>query len=209
MSDPEILDGTPVALGGPRGLDVTRTLPNKHRRPAFSQHADLPVVTSGGLAATVLMGELGGARSPARCHTPLLGAELTLAAGSRSVLPLRPDFEYAVLVLGGAATVAGRAVRPGPLHYLDEGRSEIRLETDSGARLMLLGGEPFAERIVMWWNFVGRDHDEIVAARQACEDRELLPPESGLVDGTSPGWWPAAGRAELGRSTSAGRTKSA
>jgi hypothetical protein len=31
---------------------------------------------------------------------------------------------------------------------------------------MLLGGEPFAEPIVMWWNFVGRDHDEIVAARR-------------------------------------------
>jgi redox-sensitive bicupin YhaK (pirin superfamily) len=267
----EIIEGAPVALGGPRGLEVTRTLPSKQRRmvgawcfldaygperldgspgmrvgphphiglqtvswlvageilhrdslgslqeirpgqlnlmtagggishseetpathsdvlqgiqlwvalpdadrnvpPSFTHHARLPVVTDGGLTATVLMGELAGARSPARCHTPLLGAEVTLAAGSRAALPLRPDFEYAVLVIDGAATVADVPVRPGPLLYLGEGRSELRLEAGPDTRLMLLGGEPFAERIVMWWNFVGRDHNEIVAARQAWEDR--------------------------------------
>ena len=30
---------------------------------------------------------------------------------------------------------------------------------------MLLGGEPFDEQIVMWWNFVARDNEEIVIAR--------------------------------------------
>lgn len=33
-------------------------------------------------------------------------------------------------------------------------------------RALLLGGEPFAEQIVMWWNFVGRSHDEIVSFRE-------------------------------------------
>jgi hypothetical protein len=31
---------------------------------------------------------------------------------------------------------------------------------------VLLGGEPFAEDLVMWWNFVGRSHEEIVQARE-------------------------------------------
>ena len=31
---------------------------------------------------------------------------------------------------------------------------------------MLLGGPPFGEQIVMWWNFVGRTHDEVVRARE-------------------------------------------
>jgi redox-sensitive bicupin YhaK (pirin superfamily) len=168
----DLLDGIPVALGGPRGLAVTRTLPHKQRRmvgawcfldaygphrlagtpgmrvgphphtglqtvswlvageivhrdslgnrceirpgqlnlmtagrgiahseetpaahgdvlhgvqlwvalpaadrdvaPAFAHHWDLPVITEGGLSATVLMGELAGARSAARyAGTPL------------------------------------------------------------------------------------------------------------------------------------------
>ena len=32
---------------------------------------------------------------------------------------------------------------------------------------MLLGGEPFEEEIVMWWNFIGRSHEEIVEQREA------------------------------------------
>jgi pirin-like protein len=35
-----------------------------------------------------------------------------------------------------------------------------------GRRTLFIGGEPFDEQLVMWWNFVGRDHDEIVEARE-------------------------------------------
>ena len=156
-----------------QGVQLWVALPDADRAvpPAFAQHARLPVLTDGGLTATVLMGELAGEVSPARCYTPLLGAELTLAAGRRATVPLRPDFEYAVLVIDGAATVADMSVGPGPLLYLGAGRTELRLEAGPETRMMLLGGEPFTERIVMWWNFVGREHDEIVAARQAWEDR--------------------------------------
>ena len=34
------------------------------------------------------------------------------------------------------------------------------------ARLFLLGGEPFDEELLMWWNFVARSHDEVVEARE-------------------------------------------
>lgn len=165
---------TPATHSGVlQGVQLWVALPGADRDgpPAFTHHPQLPTFADGGLTATVLMGELAGALSPARCHTPLMGAELTLAAGGRAAVPLRPDFEYAVLVVDGAATVAELPVRPGPLYYLGEGRSELRLAAGPDTRMMLLGGEPFRERIVMWWNFVGRDHDEIVAARQAWEQR--------------------------------------
>jgi hypothetical protein len=32
-------------------------------------------------------------------------------------------------------------------------------------RALLIGGAPFGERILMWWNFVARSTEEIVAAR--------------------------------------------
>ena len=150
-----------------QGVQLWVALPSADRDgpPAFDHHADLPVVTGGGLTATVLMGELAGAASPARCYTPLVGAEITLTAGSDTRLPLRPDFEYAALALDGAPTVDDTTLKPGPLFYLGDGRSSLRLAAGSSARVLLLGGEPFAERIVMWWNFVARDHDEIVEAR--------------------------------------------
>jgi len=164
---------TPVAHGPVlQGVQLWVALPGSDRdvAPSFAHHADLPVLTHGGLTATVLMGELAGAVSPARCYTPLVGAEITLAAGSDATLPLRPDFEYAVLAIDGEAAVAGTPVKPGPLLYLGSGHSSLTLSAGLDSRLLLLGGEPFDEKLVMWWNFVGRDHDEIVAAREAWED---------------------------------------
>jgi redox-sensitive bicupin YhaK (pirin superfamily) len=160
---------TPVEHGSVlQGVQLWVALPDADRdvAPAFTHHADLPVITDGGLTATVLMGELSGEVSPARTFSPLLGAEITLAAGSDTRLPIRTDFEYAVLTLDGAATVDGVSLKAGPLLYLGQGRSSLNLQAGSETRVMLLGGEPFEERLVMWWNFVARDHDEIVQARE-------------------------------------------
>ena len=45
---------------------------------------------------------------------------------------------------------------------------------------MLLGGEPFEEEIVMWWNFIGRSHEEIVEQREAWNGDGIDgPPRSG------------------------------
>jgi quercetin 2,3-dioxygenase len=164
------------------GVQLWVALPHAVRDmpPAFAHHADLPVLADGGLTATVLMGSLAGATAPAACHTPLVGAELTLAAGATASVPLNPDFEYAVLALDGAPTVAGTPLKPGPLLYLGRGRHELALSTGSASRLMLLGGEPFEERLVMWWNFVARDHDEVVQMRADWADGT---PRFGTVRG--------------------------
>ncbi|GIM93110.1 pirin family protein [Paractinoplanes toevensis] len=150
-----------------QGVQLWVALPHADRdtAPAFTHHEDLPVVQDGGLTATVLMGTLAGATSPAKCHTPLVGAEVTLAAGTTARLPLQADYEYAVLALDGAVDVDDANLKPGPLLYLGSGRTSVRLSTGSASRLLLLGGEPFEERLVMWWNFVARDHDEIVQMR--------------------------------------------
>jgi redox-sensitive bicupin YhaK (pirin superfamily) len=147
------------------GVQLWVALPGEHGdvEPDFGHHADLPVLAYPGGSVTVIMGELAGAVSGARTFTPIVGAEVHLAG--ELDLPLRPDFEYAVLVLSGAASVDAVDLGAGPLLYLGTGRSTLRLAASGPARALLLGGEPFEERIVMWWNFVGRDHDDIVRAR--------------------------------------------
>jgi hypothetical protein len=53
-------------------------------------------------------------------------------------------------------------------------------------RLMLIGGQPLGEQIVMWWNFVGRSHEEVVAYRQAWQaeiDAEPAPAAGAYPDG--------------------------
>ncbi|MGV9854631.1 pirin family protein [Streptomyces sp. NPDC003442] len=151
------------------GAQLWVALPDgdRHIAPMWEHHAELPRVTGGGgLRATVVLGELDGAASPGTTFTPLMGADIALAAGTDTRLPVRPDFEYAALTMSGESEVDGVRLAPGSLLYLGCGRAELPLRADVDSALMLLGGEPFEEKIVMWWNFIGRSHDEISQARE-------------------------------------------
>ncbi|WP_029431176.1 pirin family protein [Blastococcus sp. URHD0036] len=145
------------------GAQLWVALPDSAREvaPAFEHHAVLPGFTSDGLTATVLMGSLGGATSPGTAYTPLLGVDLDLAAGADVELALEPDFEHALLGASGGADVEGAPLGHGQLLYLGTGRRTVRIRTETPAKLLLLGGEPFEEQLVMWWNFVGRSGEEI------------------------------------------------
>ncbi|MEW1756889.1 pirin family protein [Streptomyces cyaneofuscatus] len=154
------------------GAQLWVALPDAHRHvePHFQHHTDLPTVTAPGLTATVILGELDGAASPGTAYTPIVGADLTLAEGAEARLPLDPDFEYAVLSMSGEAEVDGVPVLSGSMLYLGCGRTELPLRALSDAGLMLLGGEPFEEEIVMFWNFIARSGEEIVQARNDWEE---------------------------------------
>jgi hypothetical protein len=150
------------------GLQLWIALPEtaRHGEPRFEHHPAVPVLADpgDGVTVSVVAGELAGERSPARLHSPLVGAELALAPGARRRLPLRPEFEYGVLAMAGAGAVDGEPLTPGALRYLAAGRDAVEVTSAGGARLVLLGGEPFGEPLVMWWNFVARSHEEIAAA---------------------------------------------
>lgn len=141
----------------------------RHGAAAFEHHAALPQAELGGATATVLVGELAGHASPARHDTDLVGADLVLRSGA--TLPLRPDFEYGIVVLEGAVTVGSATVGPGNLGHLGTGRDELTVVPASPhTRLVLLGGVPIADPILMSWNFVGRTRDELEAAHAAWND---------------------------------------
>ncbi|MCX5007817.1 pirin family protein [Streptomyces sp. NBC_00638] len=150
------------------GAQLWVALPDSHRHtePHFEHHGELPVVTAPGLRATLLLGTLDGTASPGTTYTPIVGADLALASGADVRLPLDPDFEYAVLAMSGEAQVDGVPVLPGSMLYLGCGRTELPLRAASDAGLMLLGGEPFEEELIMWWNFIGRTQEDIEQARR-------------------------------------------
>ena len=150
----------------------------RHGAAAFEHHPELPMAELDHAVATVLVGGFAGATSPARHDTPLVGVDGALRPG-RSAWPLEPEFEYALVVLDGQARVQDRPVRPGQLAYLGRGRDRLELAAEGPARVLLLGGEPFEEPILMWWNFVARTREEIVAAATAWRAED---PRFGRVD---------------------------
>lgn len=152
-----------------RGVQLWVVLPEVDRDlPRDLQHHRAPAVAlAAGVTARVLVGELGGHRSPVRTRTPLLGAELTLDAGVRWELEVDPTHEHAVLVDRGEVSWHGARLGAGDLGVVDAGPSGLVIEARTTARVLLLGGAPYPERVVMWWNFIGRDHGEVEALRAA------------------------------------------
>ena len=171
------------------GVQLWVCLPDEVRDStpaAFAHLPDLPTHHEHGVTLRVLVGSLAGETSPAPTYTPLVGAELSLEPGSVATLPLEPGFEYGVLVAQGSAVVDGVEIPRNAMSYLGSGRTELSFEaaeTEPDTVLMLLGGEPFEEHIVMWWNFIGRSHEEIVAQREAWngDGIDFEPPRFGSV----------------------------
>jgi redox-sensitive bicupin YhaK (pirin superfamily) len=161
---------TPAAnTGRLAGVQLWVALPDAHRAtaPAFEQHRALPRLDLDGGAATVILGRLGGVASPARTFSPLVGADVAVEGARRLVLPLEAGFEHAAVLLEGEATLDGRSLALHTLYYLGCGRRTLDLAAaQSPARVLLIGGAPFGETVLMWWNFVARTTDEIVAARE-------------------------------------------
>ena len=157
------------------GVQLWVALPDADRNTSRDfVHFAPPVQTVGDAEVRVFLGELGGVRSPVHTFTPLLGAQVDLAPGGGVELAVDPAFEHGVLLDQGEVRAGGTALGVADLWYQSPGHDVVRLTNDGDgpARVLLLGGIPFAEDLVMWWNFVGRSHDEIVGYRRQWEQHD-------------------------------------
>jgi redox-sensitive bicupin YhaK (pirin superfamily) len=150
------------------GVQLWVALPDADRHVApFFEHHVAPRVTLGDAHLTVFVGALAGVSSPATTFSPLVGMEIVAPAKSSFVIPIDATFEHGILVDTGEINVNGEAAMQDDLLLLDVGVTELVVQTgDAPVRLVLIGGTPFDEEIVMWWNFLGRSHDEILAFRE-------------------------------------------
>ncbi|PPK63097.1 pirin family protein [Actinokineospora auranticolor] len=156
------------------GVQLWVALPDAHRHTARAfEHYVPDEFALDGATAKVFLGTLAGKTSPVSTFMPLLGAELVLAPGTELLLEVDPSFEHGVLLDTGRLRLSDVELAPAELGYLASGAPCLRLANPGGtpARALLLGGTPFEEPILMWWNFVARTHDEIVAYREAWQAR--------------------------------------
>ena len=159
-------------------------LPDSHRHiePRFQHYPDLPRTKIGDFDATVLAGEALGMTAPAQVHTPLMSVDLHAsgqASPAKVQFPLRADFEHAVMSLSGQVRVEGEVLPEQELIYLPAGRESVNIECSPDSRLLIIGGEPMDEAILLWWNFVARTTEEMQEAQaqweaEAATDAETI-----------------------------------
>lgn len=162
-----------TVVGG-RHLHATQlwiALPWVHRNvaPRFDHYPELPCWRVQNAYLTLLVGEFADQQAPTLSYSPLVGIDIVAEESAQLQLPLRQDFEYAVLPLIGDVNVEGSAFTTDEMAYLGSGRDNVTLDLPQAARVILVGGEPLDEEILIWWNFVGHSRQEIIDAQQEWE----------------------------------------
>lgn len=147
------------------GMQTWLALPDGQEEidPAFEAVSDLPLIADNGAEATVIMGNLWGASARTTTHAQTIYAEINLAPGGAIPIDNAAD-ERAVMLVGGTATLDGHELELYALHVLAPG-AVMRLASATGGKVMLLGGEAFATRRHVWWNFVSSDRERIDQAK--------------------------------------------
>jgi redox-sensitive bicupin YhaK (pirin superfamily) len=190
ISHSEVSTATAARL---HGVQLWVALPDASRHTApFFEHAEVEAHEVDDAVVRVFAGSLPsiGDDAGVTLFSPIVGAQIDIAAGGEAWIELDPAFEHGVLVDVGPVhvtiaptddevdetradadglAVAGHSavLDRSELGYLPVGHEGVRLRADHGpVRVVLLGGVPFGEELVMWWNFIGRDHDEIVEYRR-------------------------------------------
>ena len=164
---------TPRAnTGRLNGVQLWTALPDadRHRPPRFDHLTDVPTLETPAGRVQVFAGAIESARPAVPYFSDILGADIHLHAGTPLELPLDPRFEHGVLILEGDCALDGDHLEPRMLYYLGTARSSAGFASRNGARVLLIGGPPFGETILMWWNFVARTPEEIAAARADWEE---------------------------------------
>jgi quercetin 2,3-dioxygenase len=151
------------------GAQLWIALPAAHRfaEPGFA-HYEPPLIEVDGAAVRVFLGSLFGHTSPVPAYSALVGAEVTLAPGQSLDVQTDPGHEHGFLCDTGSLTVGAATAQPGEIVFSPAGAPVLTLRAGSAqpARILILGGEPLREQIVMWWNFIGRSHEDIAAYRE-------------------------------------------
>ena len=172
------------------GVQLWIALPDnvRHMDPNFIHYENIPSLHFDNLQINILAGEFADAESPVKVYTPLVALELIAMEDATTTLSLNPKFEYGILPLIGNIEIANELVDMDTLLYLPCGKPNTQVHIKKGSRILIIGGEPFKEDIIIWWNFVARTKEEMIEATNAWnnhtafgevkgyEGKELVPP---------------------------------
>lgn len=151
------------------GLQLWIALPDavRHIEPEFIHYAEIPSLHYEQVHISVVAGTFLDVHAPTKVYSPLMGIQLEAQEDTTVTLPLNPTFEYGLLPINGSVDLESESIDNDTLMYLGCGRAELAMHLSKGTRVFMIGGEPFAEEILMWWNFVARTKQELVEATKA------------------------------------------
>lgn len=154
-----------------RLLQLWLNLPKKDRAVAPrlqelpSEH--VPALSENGVIIKLYSGTLAGLTSPVQNYSPIIVADITLAAGTTTVQQVPANYNTFLYVLTGSIKVGSEEKQlhqdqVGWLDLLDDATlSDLQLHTEEGARFILYAGKPTGENIVSHGPFIADSLEDI------------------------------------------------
>lgn len=151
------------------GIQTWIALPEKDedRTPSFEHHkeAALPIIEEEGKHVRLIVGSAYGEKAPVSTFSEMFYAEARL--NPYASLPLPDEHEdRGIFILEGALTISGDTFEAGQMLIFRPGDSVSMTAGESGARLMLLGGETLEGPRYINWNLVSSSQDKITHAME-------------------------------------------
>jgi redox-sensitive bicupin YhaK (pirin superfamily) len=151
------------------GLQSWVALPKSHEEttPAFLHiEADaLPTLEGEGISARIVAGSFFGKRSPVPTLSDLFYVDVKLAPGATVQVSAEHE-ERAIYVIENNVRISSDGVfEAGRLLVLRPGKEVVVSAGQTGARVMLLGGEPMDGPRAIVWNFVSSSLDRLEQAK--------------------------------------------
>ncbi len=149
------------------GLQTWVALPKEFEEKSpefFHYEADkLPFLELKGVQIKLIAGDAYGMTAPTKTYSPLFYAEVKMESGATLEVP--PEHrERGAYIIQGDVRIGGQQAQPNTLPvFLPEGH--VRIEADTAAHLVLLGGQPMPEKRFIWWNFVSTSRERIEQAK--------------------------------------------
>ena len=136
----------------------------------FHHYPKLPSWTENGVDMILTTGSYTTAagdkhHAPTIQYSKMVGIDAYFSEDSEVTFTLESGFEYGILVTEGEIESEGQVCAQDELFRFHDSdvanHASIKLLAKKGTRVMFIGGEPLNNQVLLWWNFVADNKQEI------------------------------------------------
>ncbi len=158
------------------GVQIWVALPREHEEcdPSFVHwpESNLPKLQlNESIQARLMLGQYKNLQSPVEVKSRTLFMDLKFDKKFQGELQFEEQ-ELGLFLINGLARVQGLDLEPDDLAVVANPKS-VQIEVSEGARIIVIGGESFAEPRYIWWNFVSSRKERIREAAEAWKNQKM------------------------------------
>lgn len=169
-------DRNPADRNRIHGVQIWVGLPVEHEETAPSfvnyQKEVIPSIQiSPMLSGKLLVGSSHGVTSPVKSLSPAIFLDLISEKSGTEIISFN-EKEIGIFLITGSCEINNQSIDPDDLIVVSDPKN-ILINFSAGARIIIIGGEPFPEPRYIWWNFISSSKERIRKAAEEWSNQKM------------------------------------